>query len=64
MAVAERGLMVIDCVASGRPGHAARKEGENALYKAIDDIEWIRHFSFEKVVNCWEKPYERDHYRY
>ena len=48
MAVAERGLMVIDCVASGRPGHAARNEGENALYKAIDDIEWIRHFSFEK----------------
>jgi acetylornithine deacetylase len=32
MAVAERGLMVIDCVASGRPGHAARNEGENALY--------------------------------
>ncbi len=35
MAVAERGLMVIDCVASGRPGHAARNEGENALYKAL-----------------------------
>jgi len=48
MAVAERGLMVIDCVASGRPGHAARNEGENALYKAIDDIEWIRNFRFEK----------------
>ena len=48
MAVAERGLMVIDCVASGRPGHAARNEGENALYKAIEDIEWIRNFRFEK----------------
>ncbi len=48
MAVAERGLMVIDCVASGRPGHAARNEGENALYKAIDDIEWIRNFRFSK----------------
>ncbi len=40
--------MVIDCVASGRPGHAARNEGENALYKAVDDIEWIRNFRFEK----------------
>ena len=48
MAVAERGLMVIDCVAPGRPGHAARNEGENALYKAIDDIQWIRNFRFEK----------------
>ena len=49
MAVAERGLMVIDCTAAGRSGHAARNEGENALYKAIDDIEWIRNFRFEKV---------------
>ncbi|HEY4935024.1 MAG TPA: M20 family metallo-hydrolase [Puia sp.] len=48
MAVAERGLMVIDCVASGRPGHAARNEGENALYKAIEDIEWIRNYRFDK----------------
>jgi acetylornithine deacetylase len=48
MAVAERGLMVIDCTASGRPGHAARNEGENALYKAIEDIEWIRNYRFEK----------------
>jgi acetylornithine deacetylase len=48
MAVAERGLMVIDCVASGRPGHAARNEGENALYKALEDIEWIRNYRFNK----------------
>lgn len=48
MAVAERGLMVIDCIASGRPGHAARNEGENALYKAIEDIQWIRNYRFEK----------------
>jgi acetylornithine deacetylase len=48
MAVAERGLMVIDCVASGKPGHAARNEGENALYKAIEDIDWIRNNRFEK----------------
>ena len=49
MAVAERGLMVIDCLAVGRAGHAARNEGENALYKAVDDINWIRNYQFEKV---------------
>lgn len=49
MAVAERGLMVIDCIAEGRSGHAARNEGENALYKAVDDINWIRNYKFEKV---------------
>jgi acetylornithine deacetylase len=49
MAVAERGLMVIDCTAEGRAGHAARKEGENALYKAVDDINRIRNYKLEKV---------------
>ena len=49
MAVAERGLMVIDCIAIGRAGHAARNEGENALYKAVDDINWIRSYKFDKV---------------
>ncbi len=49
MAVAERGLLVIDCIAQGSAGHAARNEGENALYKAVDDINWIRNFKFEKV---------------
>ena len=49
MAVAERGLMVIDCTAEGRSGHAARNEGENALYKAVDDINWLRNYRFEKV---------------
>jgi acetylornithine deacetylase len=48
MAIAERGLMVIDCTANGRSGHAARNEGENALYKAMDDIHWIRNHSFAK----------------
>ncbi|MCW3089549.1 MAG: peptidase [Ferruginibacter sp.] len=49
MAVAERGLLVIDCIAEGRAGHAARKEGDNALYKAVDDINWLRNYSFPKV---------------
>jgi acetylornithine deacetylase len=49
MAVAERGLLVLDCTATGVAGHAARNEGENALYKALDDIQWIRNYSFNKV---------------
>lgn len=49
MAVAEKGLMVLDCTARGRSGHAARNEGENALYKALPDIEWFRSHSFERV---------------
>jgi acetylornithine deacetylase len=49
MAVAERGLLVFDGVATGRSGHAAREEGENALYKAIDDIQTLRNYRFEKV---------------
>jgi acetylornithine deacetylase len=48
MAVAERGLMVLDCVASGKAGHAARNEGENALYKAMKDIQWFQNYQFEK----------------
>ena len=49
MAVAERGLMVLDCVAKGKAGHAARNEGENAIYKAIKDIEWLMSCRFPKV---------------
>lgn len=48
MAIAERGLIVLDCVAHGKSGHAARGEGENALYKAMKDIEWFRNYEFEK----------------
>ena len=42
LAIAEKGLMVLDCVALGRSGHAAREEGDNAIYKALKDIEWFR----------------------
>lgn len=49
MAVAEKGLMVLDCEAHGRTGHAAREEGDNALYKALEDIAWFRTYQFEKV---------------
>lgn len=49
LAVAERGLMVLDCVSEGVAGHAARKEGVNALYKALDDIAWFRNYQFGEV---------------
>lgn len=48
-AVAEKGLMVLDCVAHGVAGHAAREEGVNAIYKALKDIEWFRTYRFERV---------------
>ena len=48
MAVAEKGLMVLDCLAKGKSGHAAREEGENAIYNAIKDIEWFSSFQYEK----------------
>jgi acetylornithine deacetylase len=49
LAVAEKGLMVLDCMAHGKAGHAARNEGENSIYKAMKDIEWISAFQFPKV---------------
>jgi acetylornithine deacetylase len=49
LAVSEKGLLVIDCTAVGKAGHAAREEGENALYKAMKDIEWFRTYQFEKI---------------
>lgn len=48
-AVAEKGLMVLDCTAHGKSGHAARGEGVNALYLALDDIQWIRNTQFPEV---------------
>lgn len=46
VAIAEKGLFVIDCVAQGRSGHVAREEGDNAIYKALKDIEWFRDYQF------------------
>lgn len=48
LAVAERGLMVLDCVAHGKAGHAAREEGDNAIYKALHDINWFITYRFPK----------------
>ena len=49
MAIAEKGLMVLDCVSKGKAGHAAREEGVNALYEALPDIEWFRTYRFPKI---------------
>ena len=49
MAVAEKGLMVLDCTVTGVAGHAARNTGVNAIYKALTAIEWFRGKQFEKV---------------
>lgn len=48
-AIAEKGLMVLDITVTGKAGHAARNEGVNAIYKAIDQINWLRNYHFPKV---------------
>lgn len=48
-AIAEKGLLVLDCTSYGKAGHAARNEGENAIYKAIKDIEWFRTYEFPQT---------------
>lgn len=47
-AIAEKGLMVLDVTTTGKAGHAAREEGDNAIYKALNDIAWFRDYRFEK----------------
>ncbi|MHC2991637.1 acetylornithine deacetylase [Pontibacter sp. HJ8] len=46
LAVAEKGLLVLDCIATGRSGHAAREEGLNAIYEALPDIQWFQSYRF------------------
>lgn len=49
LAIAEKGLLVLDCIVNGKSGHAAREEGENAIYKAIKAIDWFQTFQFPKI---------------
>lgn len=49
LAIAEKGLLVLDCISQGKAGHAAREEGKNALYKAMQDIEWFRTYQFPEI---------------
>lgn len=49
MAVAEKGLMVLDCTAHGKSGHAARNEGVNAIYEALPSIQWFQTYQFKRI---------------
>ncbi len=49
IARAEKGLLVLDCVSEGKAGHAAREEGVNAIYEALEDIQWFRSYEFPKI---------------
>ncbi|ULQ53296.1 M20 family metallo-hydrolase [Flavihumibacter fluvii] len=49
LAIAEKGLLVLDGIAHGKAGHAAREEGVNAIYMALDDLQWFRTHHFSKV---------------
>lgn len=53
MAVAEKGLLVLDCEAKGKSGHAARNEGLNAIYQALCDIEWFKTFQFPETSDLF-----------
>lgn len=48
-AIAEKGLMVVDLIAHGKSGHAARNEGDNAIYKILDDLVWLRDYRFKRI---------------
>lgn len=52
MAVAEKGSMVIDCKVKGISGHAAREEGDNAIYRALKDIDWFKNYLFPIMDGC------------
>lgn len=47
-AIAEKGLMVLDCIVYGKSGHAARNEGDNAIYKALKSIQWFQEHDFPR----------------
>lgn len=49
LAIAEKGLLVIDAIIHGTAGHAAREEGINAIYLALEDIAAVKKFQFSKV---------------
>jgi acetylornithine deacetylase len=55
MAIAEKGLMVLDCIAAGKASHAAREAGDNAIINAIRDIQWFHSFQFPKVSDTLGK---------
>jgi len=55
IAISEKGLLVLDCIAKGKAGHAAREEGVNAIYESLKDIEWFRTYQFPKISDSLGK---------
>lgn len=49
LAIAEKGLLVLDCIAKGDSGHAAHHKSKNSILVALKDIEWFSKFRFEKI---------------
>lgn len=49
LAIAEKGLLVLDCYAYGEAGHAAHSKGDNAIYKAMEAIKWFETYKFQKI---------------
>lgn len=55
LAVAEKGLVVLNCVAKGTASHAAHQNNDNPIYKAVRDIQKIENFEFEKISDVLGK---------
>lgn len=55
IAIAEKGLLVLDCISHGKAGHAAREEGDNAIYNSLKDIEWFKTYHFPKTSEALGK---------
>lgn len=55
MAIAEKGLMVVDGIAKGKAGHAAREEGVNAIYEVLEDLKWIKNYEFKMISDLLGK---------
>jgi acetylornithine deacetylase len=54
-AIAEKGLVVLNCTAQGTAGHAAHGLGDNAIYIAMEDINWFRNYEFPKISDTLGK---------
>jgi len=49
LAIAEKGLLVLDCYAHGTAGHAAHSRGDNSIYKAMKAIQWFESFKLPRI---------------
>lgn len=49
LAIAEKGLLVLDVIVEGTPGHAAHPNDNVSIYNALGVVEWFRDYRFDKV---------------